>query len=60
MRSQSCSFSEGRIVPVINKTEFRELLFGNYRIVYKIEKNRISILTVRHGMQILPVNELET
>ena len=50
----------GRVVPEINKKKFRELLYANYRIIYKIEKNRISILTVRHGMQILPINEIES
>ncbi len=49
----------GRVVPEIDRIEFRELLYGNYRIIYKIEKNQVSVLTVRHGMQILPVNEIE-
>jgi plasmid stabilization system protein ParE len=26
----------------------RELLFGNYRVVYRIEPRRVAILTVRH------------
>lgn len=25
----------GRIVPELNKKQFRELLFGNYRIIYR-------------------------
>jgi plasmid stabilization system protein ParE len=48
----------GRIVPEIRNDRFRELLYGNYRIVYRIEKKQISILTIRHGKQILPVNEI--
>jgi addiction module RelE/StbE family toxin len=48
----------GRIVPETNKTECRELLYGNYRIIYRIEMKQISVLTVRHGMQILPVKEI--
>lgn len=48
----------GRIVPEIGKNQFRELIYGNYRIVYRIEKKQISILTVRHGRQILPIDEI--
>jgi toxin ParE1/3/4 len=49
----------GRIVPEINNSQFRELLYGNYRIIYHIETKQISILTIRHGKQILPINEIE-
>jgi plasmid stabilization system protein ParE len=48
----------GRIVPETNEKRIRELLYGNYRIVYRIEDKRISVLTVRHGNQILPVDEI--
>ena len=48
----------GRIVPEINNRQFREILYGNYRIIYRIEKKQISILTVRHGKQILPIKEI--
>ncbi len=48
----------GWIVPEINNTQFREIIYGNYRIIYRIEKKRISILTIRHGKQILPINEI--
>ena len=48
----------GRIVPEINKDQYREIIYGNYRIVYRIEEKRISILTVRHGKQLLPIEEI--
>ena len=48
----------GRIVPEIRNEQFRELIYGNYRIVYRIEKEQISILTIRHGKQIMPINEI--
>ncbi|MCD5417888.1 type II toxin-antitoxin system RelE/ParE family toxin [Candidatus Bipolaricaulota bacterium] len=50
----------GRIVPEINDSQFRELIYGNYRIIYRIETKQISILTIRHGSQILPINEIKT
>ena len=48
----------GRIVPEIKSTLFRELIYGNYRIIYRIEEKRVCILTIRHGKQILPVDEI--
>ena len=48
-----------RVVPEINNRAIRELIYGNYRIVYRVDEKRISILTVRHGKQILPVDEIK-
>lgn len=40
----------GRIVPEIEKPTIRELILGNYRIIYKIiNKKRIDILTIHHS-----------
>ena len=43
----------GRAVPEINRKDMREILLGNYRIIYRIEEKTITVLTVRHGKQIL-------
>jgi toxin ParE1/3/4 len=48
----------GRVVPEIRNNQFRELIYGNYRIIYRIEAEQISILTIRHGKQILPIKEI--
>ena len=48
----------GRYVPEIRRKDIRELIYGNYRIIYRIEKGRVSILTVRHVRQILPVDDI--
>ncbi len=50
----------GRVVPEISDNQFREIIYGNYRIIYRIEIKRISILTIRHGKQILPIDEIKT
>ena len=50
----------GRVVPEIRNDQFRELIYGNYRVIYRIEKTQISILTIRHGKQILPIEEVLT
>ena len=40
----------GRVVPEIGNDRFRELLEGNYRIIYKIvTETRIDIITVHHS-----------
>ncbi len=41
------------------RDDIRELSWKNYRIIYKIDRDRVSILTVRHAKQILPIDELK-
>ncbi|MCH8486834.1 MAG: type II toxin-antitoxin system RelE/ParE family toxin [Candidatus Cyclonatronum sp.] len=43
----------GRIVPEYNEPDLRELIAGNYRVIYRIrkEKGTIYIQTVRHVRQ---------
>jgi len=48
----------GRVVPEIDKNNIREIIYGNYRIVYQIRDKEISILTVRHFKQILPLDDI--
>ncbi len=48
----------GRQVPELARAEIRELIFGNYRIIYRLDSSAIAILTVRHNRQILPVEEV--
>ena len=48
----------GRIVPETEREDIREIIHGNYRIIYRLDKNRVVILTVRHSMQLLPMDEV--
>ena len=48
----------GRRVPETTRKDIRELIYGNYRIIYRIETAAVSILTVRHIRQILPVGDI--
>lgn len=48
----------GRRVPECKRDDIREIIFGNYRIIYRLETSRVSVLTVRHGKQILPMEDL--
>lgn len=47
----------GRIVPEIHKKKIRELIVGNYRIVYRIiSSKKIDILTIHHSRRLLTNN----
>ena len=49
----------GRYVPeLIARKDIRELVFKNYRVIYRIEKSKVYILTVRNYKQILPLDEI--
>ncbi len=48
----------GRVIPELNISNFREVIFGNYRIIYKYDQKVISVLTVRNFKQILPMSDI--
>lgn len=41
--------TSGRIVPEFGNENIRELIEGNYRIVYKIKPNHIGIVRIHHA-----------
>lgn len=47
----------GRMVPEISNPDIRELIFKKYRIVYRVNKNNLEILTVFEGHRLLRVDE---
>ena len=49
----------GRQIPELSSLKnYRELIFGNYRIIYRINTDTVFILTVRNYKQILPLDEI--
>jgi toxin ParE1/3/4 len=57
---QLANFPEsGHRIAETPRRDIRELTGGNYRIIYRIESGRVSILTVRHMRQILPGGDLK-
>jgi len=49
----------GRIVPELESSEIRELIEGNYRIVYRIKtRDYIEIITVHHTSRNLYSREI--
>lgn len=49
----------GRIVPELNKTTVREILYRNYRIVYTVKNEAVEILTIYHAARQLNPETLE-
>jgi addiction module RelE/StbE family toxin len=50
----------GRVVPEINIKVIREVISGNYRIVYKIiNEFQVDILRVYHSARLLKADRLE-
>ena len=41
----------GRVVPEFETPEIRELIEGNYRIVYKVFDDRVDILRIHHSFK---------
>jgi plasmid stabilization system protein ParE len=48
----------GRMVPEIANPAIRELLFKKYRIVYRVNKNTVEILTVFEGHRLPRIDEI--
>ena len=49
----------GRVVREIGSEEYREVIYRSHRVIYRVEKSFISILTVRGSAQLLDVTELD-
>jgi plasmid stabilization system protein ParE len=49
----------GRVVPETNDESSREIIFGNYRIVYRLKSDLIELLTIYHGSRLLDPSALD-
>ncbi len=50
----------GKIVSELNQENIRELIEGNYRIIYKIvQENQIDILTIHHSSRDLTSRKIK-
>lgn len=47
----------GRKVPEFNLQYRRELIFGNFRIIYEVDDKIVEILTVQRSAQLLNIEE---
>lgn len=44
----------GRVVPELERDAYREIIFGAYRIVHRLEADRIEVLAVVHAARRFP------
>lgn len=49
----------GRIVPELNRKEIREVILGNYRIIYRVKEGIVEILTVYHSARLLETENIK-
>jgi addiction module RelE/StbE family toxin len=49
----------GRIVPEFSSQEIRELIIKNYRMVYRLDKEEVVIITVFEGHKVIPAVEVD-
>lgn len=43
----------GRVVPEVGDATLREVVYGNYRIVYRVLPEAVEVVTVYHGARLL-------
>lgn len=48
----------GRVVPELKNPAMREILFGSYRIVYRVQGDLVELLTVYHGGRLIDPSRL--
>ena len=48
----------GRIVPELQLETIREIIFGNYRIVYRLKQKEVEILTVFYAARLFDFSEI--
>ncbi len=48
----------GRPLPELPGAELREIIVGNYRVVYRLREDHVEVLTVFEGHRLLPAEDL--
>jgi toxin ParE1/3/4 len=43
----------GRVVPEVGDESLREVLYGNYRLVYRLHAESVEVITVYHAARLL-------
>lgn len=48
----------GRVVPEMGLNEYRELIYKSHRVIYRVGKGSVAILTVRRASRLLNREEV--
>lgn len=51
--------ASGRRLPESDRTDLREVIHGRYRVIYRVEPDRLVVLTVRHARRELRPDDPE-
>ena len=51
--------SSGRVVPEVSNPSFREIVLGNYRLIYRLVSGDAQVITVHHGARQLDPSRLQ-
>lgn len=50
----------GRTAPEVeHRANVRELIDGDYRVIYRVDRDQIVVLTVRHSRQVTTADDLD-
>ncbi len=49
----------GRMVPELGIENIREVIVGNYRVIYRLREDDVHLLTVHHGARLLDTAKIE-
>ncbi len=49
----------GRVVPETSISDIREILQGNYRIIYRVKHEAIEVLAIYHSARLLDPSRLQ-
>jgi len=49
----------GGVVPELNINDVREIILGNYRLIYRIREDEVHIVTVHHGARLLDPGKID-
>jgi toxin ParE1/3/4 len=47
----------GKTIPELPQSNYREILFKKYRIIYRIDADKVYIITVHHAARLLENND---
>ena len=49
----------GQVVPEVGENSIREILFGSYRLIYRLTESRVEMIAVFHSAKILGSGEFD-
>ncbi len=51
--------NSGRIVPEAANPAIREVILGSYRVMFRVGKEKVGLITIHHGARLLDPDKLK-